>query len=155
MVLRPPNYNELPMLSALCLRSKAVWAYSDGMLDAFRQELTLTDADLAEDAIMLAEDRRGIAGVVHISQDGSECHLEKLFIDPARFGEGTGHMLYVWATRTAQKTGAYEMIIDSDPNAAPFYVRMGAVADGKAESRSIPGRFLLRLVHRLQDRPRI
>lgn len=149
MILRPPRRDELASLSDLCLRSKAVWDYDDAMLEAFRQELTLTEENLAGDAVVLAEDRRGIAGMVQVSWDGEECHLEKLFVEPARLGEGTGQMLYTWACRTAQGAGAREMIIASDPDAAPFYVHMGAVPEGEAESGSIPGRFLPRLVHKL------
>ena len=149
MILRPPTPDELPGLSALCLRSKAVWDYSDDMLGAFLEELTLTEDDLAEDAIVLAEDKRGCAGMVQVSYDGTECCLEKLFVEPTRLGEGTGQMLYVWACRTAQNAGAREMIIESDPDSALFYVHMGAVRDGEAESGSIPGRMLPRFVHKL------
>ena len=34
MILRIPRPDELASLSDLCLRSKAVWAYGDDMLDA-------------------------------------------------------------------------------------------------------------------------
>jgi len=37
------------------------------------------------------------------------------------------------------------MVIESDPGAAPFYRRMGAVDDGVATSASIPGRTIPRL----------
>ena len=43
MILRPPRLDELPYLSDLCLRSKAVWDYDEAMLDAFKDELTLTE----------------------------------------------------------------------------------------------------------------
>ena len=70
-------------------------------------------------------------------------------LEPARLGEGTGKMLYVWACRFAQGLGARELVIEADPDAAPFYRHMGAEPAGEAESGSIPGRFLPRLVHRL------
>lgn len=150
MILRPPKPDELPFLSDLCLRSKAVWDYDDAMLDAFRGELTLTEDDLESDVIIVAEDLRGVAGMAQLSFDESgTSHLDKLFVEPARLGEGTGKMLYVWACRYAQGSGAKEMVIESDPDAAPFYRHMGAEPDGEAESGSIPGRFLPRLVHRL------
>ena len=63
MILRPPNADELQSLSDMCLRSKSVWNYDDAMLDAFRSELTLTEEDLEKDAIVVAEDRRGVAGL--------------------------------------------------------------------------------------------
>jgi GNAT superfamily N-acetyltransferase len=150
MILRPPNLDELPALSDMCARSKASWNYDETMLDAFRNELTLTADDLESDAIIVAEDRRGIAGLAELSLAADKtCHLDKLFVEPTRLGEGTGKMLYVWACRYAQGLGATEMVIEADPDAAPFYQYMGAEPAGVAESGSIPGRYLPRLIHRL------
>ncbi len=150
MILRPPRLDELPYLSDLCLRSKAVWDYDEAMLDAFKDELTLTEDDLESDVIIVAEDLRGVAGVAQLSFDETgSSYLDKLFVEPVRLGEGTGKMLYVWACRYAQGPGAKEMVIEADPDAAPFYVDMGAEPAGEAESGSIPGRLLPRLVHKL------
>ena len=100
--------------------------------------------------IGLAEDRRGVAGLAEISVDETgTSHLDKLFVEPTRLGEGTGKMLYVWACRFAQGLGAHELVIDADPDAAPFYIHMGAEQTGETESGSLPGRYLPRLVHRL------
>ena len=149
MILREPAPSELRKLSGLCQRSKAHWNYPEDMMKAFRSELTIRKADLEQDAIMLAEDKRGIAGVVQVSKAGGDAVLEKLFVDPDRMGEGTGKILYVWACRVARDNGAKALRIDSDPDAAAFYEHMGAVRSGTAESASIPGRQLPRLVHPL------
>ncbi len=149
MRLRAPRLDELAALSDLCLRSKATWGYPQDMLDSFRRELTLSKDDVREDAIVVADDLRGIAGVVEISFDGDVAVLEKLFVEPGRFGEVTGNLLYVWACRTAQRRGARELLIDADPGAAAFYRRMGAEPAGESESGSVPGRLLPRLVHQL------
>ena len=61
MILREPKPSELPALTSLCQRSKAHWGYPRDMLKAFADELTVTPENLAEDAIMLAEDKRGQA----------------------------------------------------------------------------------------------
>ena len=149
MILREPKPSELRKLSGLCQRSKAHWGYPADMRKAFRRELTLRKADLEQDAIMLAEDKRGIAGVVQLSKRGDHAILDKLFIEPARMGEGTGKLLYVWACRVARENGAKDLLIDADPDAAAFYERMGAVRQGTAPSGSIPGRQLPHLVHPL------
>ena len=149
MILREPKSDELAALSGLCLRSKAHWGYSGDMLKAFEGELTVTPQDLADDAIMLAEDKRGIAGVVQLSKQGEDAVLEKLFVEPDRLGEGTGKLLYVWACRVARDNGAKNLLIDSDPDAAAFYEGLGAVRRGTAQSGSIPGRTLPHLVHPL------
>ena len=149
MILREPAPSELRKLSGLCQRSKAHWGYPADMMKAFRGELTIRKADLTEDAVMLAEDKRGIAGVVQVSKQGDDAVLEKLFVDPDRMGEGTGKILYVWACRVARDNGAKNLLIDSDPESAAFYEGLGAVRSGTAESASIPGRQLPHLVHPL------
>ncbi|MCA8903128.1 MAG: GNAT family N-acetyltransferase [Hyphomonas sp.] len=149
MILREPKPSELRKLSSLCLRSKAHWGYPEDMLQAFKRELTIRKKDLDQHAIMVAEDKRGIAGVVEVSKEGEDAILEKLFVEPKRIGEGTGYNLYVWACRIARDNGAKRLIIDADPDAAPFYEQMGAVRAGESESLSIPGRMLPRYVHPL------
>jgi predicted N-acetyltransferase YhbS len=149
MRLRAPRLEELEALTDLCLRSKAVWGYQADMLERFRSELTLSAEDVRDDAIVVADDLRGIAGLVEVSFDGDVAVLEKLFVEPQRFGEGTGNLMYVWACRIAQGRGARQLVVDADPGAAAFYLRMGAEPAGEAESGSVPGRMLPRLVHRL------
>lgn len=149
MILREPAPSELCKLSGLCQRSKAHWGYPADMMKAFRSELTIRKADLETDAVMLAEDKRGVAGVVQLSKADGDFVLEKLFVDPKRMGEGTGKLLYVWACRVARDNGAKNLVIDSDPDAAAFYEHMGAVRRGAAKSGFIPGRQLPRLVHPL------
>ena len=149
MILREPDPSELRKLSGLCQRSKAHWGYSEDMLKAFRPELTIRKKDLETDAVMLAEDKRGIAGVVQVSKADGDFALEKLFVDPDRLGEGTGRILYVWACRVARENGAKALHIDADPEAAAFYEHLGAIRQGTAESGSTPGRQLPHLVHPL------
>ncbi|MFN4102239.1 MAG: GNAT family N-acetyltransferase [Pararhodobacter sp.] len=152
MRLREPERHELPALSDLCLRSKAHWGYSAAMVEAFRSELTIRSDDLEEDAFIIAEDSRGIAGIVQVSVEGREAILEKLFIEPARMGTGVGRLLYDWACDTARRRGALRLVIDSDPDAAAFYARMGASSRGESPSGSIPGRMLPRLVQDLRGK---
>ena len=149
MRLRSPSQYEFAILTDLCMRSKAVWGYTPEMLEDFRAELTVSEEDAANDVIVVADDILGIAGVVQVAIDGDTAWLEKLFVEPTRLGEGTGQMMYVWACRVAQDAGAKDLVIDCDPDAKDFYLRMGAERDGEAESPSISGRMLPRLVHRL------
>ena len=44
--LRDARHDELPGLSELCLRSKAVWGYDDAFMTACRTELTLRPDEL-------------------------------------------------------------------------------------------------------------
>lgn len=147
--LRPARSEELPLLSALCLRSKAYWGYDDAFMAACIEELTLTPADLATDQVIVLEDEKGPAGISQVSLEGGLCYLEKLFIDTDRIGKGYGRILFDWAIDAATSTGASEMIVEADPDAAAFYEKIGCVRNGEAKSQSIAGRVLPRIVYPL------
>lgn len=145
MRLRPARADELAFLSALCLRSKAVWGYDKAFMSACREELTLTPGDLEETAIAVAEIDGNVLGLAQVSCEGDEAVLEKLFVEPDQLLAGAGACLFSWAAGKARELGAKTMVIDADPGAAAFYRRMGATDDGVAKSQSIPGRILPRL----------
>lgn len=145
LILRAARIDELEALTALCLRSKAVWGYGQAFMDACRSKLTLTALDLNETDVQVAERDGVLTGVAQISVDGAQADLEKLFVEPAVLRSGVGRALFEWAAAAARARGATSLIIDADPDAAPFYRRMGARDAGVAPSGSIPGRMLPRL----------
>ena len=49
-----------------------------------------------------------------------------MFVDPSAIGGGAGRTLFEKAVRVARRLGYRRMAILADPNAAPFYQRMGA-----------------------------
>jgi GNAT superfamily N-acetyltransferase len=140
--VRLAKLHELSMLSQLCLRSKAVWGYDQGFLDACRIELTIRPEDLAATCVAVADSDKGVVGVVQIKVIDGEADLLKLFIEPRNVRSGVGSVLFRWAAQQAKSMGANRLIIEADPDAAPFYRRIGAYDVGVAPSGSIPGRFL-------------
>lgn len=148
--LRPPTLEELPELSALMMRSKALWGYSAAFMEACRNELTLTPDHLRTSQICVAYDDNGLIGIAEICLEDDAVDLASLFVDPARKGTGAGRILFEWAIVNAAKSGKSKMTIDADPFAAPFYRHMGAYDVGKTPSPSVPGRFLPRLAYDLE-----
>jgi N-acetylglutamate synthase-like GNAT family acetyltransferase len=114
-------------------------------MDACRDELTLTQEDLRTTKLQVAERDGGVIGVAQVSAEGATAHLEKLFVEPGQLRAGAGRRLFEWAKVAAVDLGATHLVIEADPDAAPFYRRMGARDDGVAASGSIPGRVLPRL----------
>ena len=145
LIVRQPTLDELPKLSELCLRSKAVWGYDQAFIDACRDELTLHPSDLAQTHIAVVEDSNGMAGVAQISAREHEADLLKLFVDPSMLRKGIGKFLFSWACEQARNMRASRLFIEADPDAAQFYRRMGAYDIGFAPSGSIRGRKLPRL----------
>ena len=140
--LRAAREEELPLLSALCLRSKAVWGYDQSFLDACRVELTLSAEQLSGTWVRVAESNGAVVGLAQVSVAGKVADLQKLFVEPAAIGLGVGRLLLAWACETARNQGADVLTIDADPGAVGFYTRLGAREHGTAPSGSIPGRTL-------------
>ncbi len=140
--LRPAHHRECAALTALCLRSKAAWGYDAAFMQMCRNELTLTPNKLDTSMAQVAESDGRLVGFVEIAVDGDIASLEKLFVDPEHFRTGAGRALFDWAARTAAARGASVMTIESDPEAAAFYRRMGALDDGVVASGSVPGRMI-------------
>jgi len=144
-MIRAPTIEELASLSELCLRSTAVWGYNEEFLEACRGELSFDQRDLHLTPIAVAEHGGKLVGVAQVKVIGNQADLLKLFVEPSALRRGVGRTLLAWATNVAREKGATQLVIDSDPGAAPFYRRMGAYDVGEARSGSIPGRMLPKL----------
>jgi GNAT superfamily N-acetyltransferase len=149
MHLRPARADEANLLTELCLRSKAVWGYDAAFMRACRAELTLRADHFATSSLQVAVEGDELIGVAQVVVEGDNADLARLFIEPSALRGGVGRKLFAWAVREARERGARWMWIEADPDAAPFYRRMGAEDDGMAPSGSIPGRVLPRLKLRL------
>jgi GNAT superfamily N-acetyltransferase len=150
LVVRQPRIDDLPILSNLCMRSKAVWGYDQQFMEACRGELSFDPDDLKSTQIAVAEDNANLVGVAQVKVVDSEADLLKLFVAPGTLRSGIGRVLFNWASDVARNMGAERLFIDADPDAAPFYRRMGAYDVGLSLSGSIPGRLLPKLALDLQ-----
>jgi len=146
LLIRAPDVEELPALSELCMRSKAVWSYDAAFMEACRRELSFDPRDLQSSHIAVAARGRDVVGVAQVKAAGNEADLAKLFVEPAAMRSGVGQALFAWALNTARALGVSRLIIEADPDAAPFYRRLGARDAGLARSGSIAGRMLPKLV---------
>ena len=109
-----------------------------------RAVLRIDPAAIAAGCIWVAEDMRGqVLGVVELERtdDPRVVTLESLFVEPASFRSGVGAVLLSHASAAARDAGAAVLRIESDPNAARFYERMGAVLTGQVPGAT-PGRML-------------
>src|SRR3954453_17788708 len=149
LTIRAPMIDELSGLSDLCFRSKAVWGYDEEFMNACRGELSFQPRDLELTPIAVAEHDGKPIGVAQVKVVADEADLLKLFVEPTALRSGAGKALLVWATNVAKKLGATRLMIDSDPDAAAFYRRMGAYDIGQVPSGSVPGRMLPKLAMKL------
>lgn len=140
-MLRAARSSELEALSALALRSKAVWNYPHEFLDACRDELTLDEGDLG--GTFVKELDGTIVGFYTVSRCGTgQVELDYLFVEPWALRRGHGRDLIEHAKQRARAGGDGVMFVQGDPHAEAFYLTAGARRVGVRASRSIPGRVL-------------
>jgi GNAT superfamily N-acetyltransferase len=154
--LRPGRGDEAGLLSDLALRSKGHWGYDQAFLDACRDELTLTPADVRAKRAIVAERGGRVVGFYTLAGDPPVASLDHLFVEPAEIGTGVGQALWRHAVAAAQALGFTRLEIEADPDAEAFYLAMGARRRGTVPSGSIAGRRLPLLDYRiaLPDRQR-
>ena len=105
--LRDARQNELPRLSALCLRSKAVWGYDDAFMIACRTELTLVPDELKSTHLQVAERGSIVVGLAQVKVADTDADLLKLFVEPALLRSGVGRVLFEWATARAKVSAPF------------------------------------------------
>lgn len=141
VVLRPAAPGEETVLSDLAFRSKAHWGYDTAFLERVRLALEITDADVAEGGVVVAEQAgAGVVGFYRLAPAGDRAELGHLFVDPPHIGTGLGARLYRHALDAARALGCRTVWLEADPNAEGFYRRLGAVTVDEVET--LPGRRL-------------
>lgn len=141
--IRSAKSSEAKLLSALALRSKACWGYQPEFIEACRQELTYSSQDIEKNHFFVGELNGRIIGFVALEViSPTAVELEALFIDPPYINRGYGRELIDYAKSIAKKLGRKIAIIQGDPHAKNFYLKMGGKFIGELESTSISGRYL-------------
>ena len=141
--IRTAKPGEGESLTALCMRSKAHWGYDAAFMRKCAAALLVSEASIAAGRVLVATDDAGrTIGTVSVAEDGDAAELALMFVDPPAIGSGAGRTLFEAAVRLARRLGYRRMTILADPNAAPFYERMGARFVRNAPSDAIPGRTL-------------
>ena len=139
VAVRAARPGEAEALTVLAVRSKAHWGYDDAFMTMSRASLTVSEADIASGRVLAAERQGLLFGMAKVEPDGE---LGMMFVDPLAMNRGVGRLLFEAAVALARRMGARRMAILADPNAAPFYERMGARYISQAPSDAIPGRTL-------------
>ena len=119
---------EAPELKALMIASKGYWPYSDEWMAAWVSRLVLTAHYLPDhvDEVYVAVVESAIAGFYALLPQGPLCILDDLWVAPDRIRTGVGRRLFGHALQRAGELGADQMEGEAEPNAAGFYLRMGA-----------------------------
>ena len=129
-------------LTQIMRQSKAYWGYSAQQLKAWESELLISAAhfiDYIVYKLIIEEEIVGFYSLLPKSEQ--QIWLENLFVQPSLIGSGHGSHLLQHAIEESKKRGFTEIRLESDPNAAYFYLRRGFSIIGQTPT-SIPGRFM-------------
>ena len=143
--IREARLHEAEKISALAMRSKAYWGYSNEFMEACRDELTVNAENLVTDRLyyVVAEQESKLLGYYAIERLAeNEYELEALFVEPDHIGKGIGKSLMDHAKTMVLELGGKTLLIQGDPNAEKFYLAAGGKPIGTRKSASISGRSL-------------
>jgi GNAT superfamily N-acetyltransferase len=124
--IRPARPEDAPALHVLTLASKGSWGYPDDLMRALDASLDVA-ADLHRPGHTAVAERGG--QLVGWAQVLAPCEgvtlLDHLWVAPGAMRSGVGSALFQHVARAAREMGATTMEWEADPNAVPFYERMG------------------------------
>lgn len=132
--LRPAVPRDAAALTRLAFAAKASWGYPAEWLELWRPDLTFTQDTIRSNLVVVADHDQVQVGVSGLTIEDSDAELVALWVHPNWMGQGIGRCLFQQAMNTIINQGLQSVRIVSDPNAAPFYFRMGAVQTGWCES---------------------
>jgi GNAT superfamily N-acetyltransferase len=137
-------------LTAAAHESKATWGYPRAWIESWNDQLTLTPEYIRRHEVYAGRVKTKLAGFYAlVDQDGQWC-LDHFWVRPASLRQGVGRRLFADAVDRIRLSRPGRLVIDSDPHAEAFYLRMGCRRIG-AVPANMPGveRSLPRLVYQV------
>lgn len=136
-VIAKADPDEAPALTAIAHQAKRAWGYPEAWILAWREALTLDRHYLLTHIVNAIRDHNDLLGfysLVALDRSQHQWELDHLWLVPTAMGRGLGRALFEHAVGQARLAGARRLRILSDPNAEPFYHRMGAQTVGRVDA---------------------
>ncbi len=112
-------------LTRIALAAKAHWGYPQHWLDIWTPQLTFSPQYFEENEGWVAEMGEGPIGFYTLQEENGHACLENLWVLPEFIGKGIGKALFLHAAELARQRGYKLLQLETDPNAAGFYEKMG------------------------------
>ena len=128
------------VLSAIAWSAKASWGYPPHWMEQWRAELTITPEFIAENPTLSRQsERTDRSDFMPSSRRTNRGGWSTCGFYRTKWATASGRRLFAHAAAYAAERGALSLTIEADPNAEPFYRRMGATRVGTRETQ-IDGR---------------
>jgi GNAT superfamily N-acetyltransferase len=124
--LRDAHPDEALGLSRIAYAAKAHWGYPAAELARWREDLTVSAASIERWPTVVAEIDGEAAGFVQVADDTAPWTVEHLWVDPGHMRRGVGRALLAHVLALATRAAVSQVLIDADPHAEAFYLKMGA-----------------------------
>ncbi|MCA9487100.1 MAG: GNAT family N-acetyltransferase [Nanoarchaeota archaeon] len=133
--IRDAFKNEGGKLSELALRSKSIWGYDDSFIEACRPHIKVDEKYIQKWPVVVIEKDSELLGFYSLKEIGNEKRLDNLWIEPRYVRSGFGRVLFENAIERAKELNWSYFRLAGEPDAIPFYEKMGAKLIGKVQSR--------------------
>jgi GNAT superfamily N-acetyltransferase len=143
-MIRRSSPEDASTLTQIALDAKRYWGYPEHWIRHWESDLTISSDFIRDNHVYVAEDDGEIHGFYALCVDGNKAELEHMWVTPGSIGTGIGKELFLDAMERAAALNVGAVELSSDPNAAGFYRRMGAMQIGETESE-VSGRKLPRM----------
>jgi GNAT superfamily N-acetyltransferase len=141
VTIRRARPDEGPRLKDVAIAAKSHWGYERERVLRWADDGDFSPRALAgTDAFVADVDGRAV-GWASLLRKRDGWWLEDLWVEPVWMGRGLGARLFRHAAAHARALGAERLQWEADPNAVPFYERMGARVVRDSEP-SVWGRIL-------------
>jgi GNAT superfamily N-acetyltransferase len=131
LVYEQARPGEERMLEDFALQSNGYYKYRSVGEEEARKVFAISPEDLTKGVFLVAKtvnETVGFLGILQVEKEGQITReLNALFVHPTHIGQGFGKLLFKRAMDEARKLGWSEIEWESDPFAADFYRKMGAV----------------------------
>jgi GNAT superfamily N-acetyltransferase len=118
--------HQAPLLTRIAVKSKRHWDYPEAWMKQWTELLTISPSAIVRDDVYCAERDRQVVGFYVLRATEDRAELEHLWVLPECLGQGIGRALFEHVVAQARAQRLSRLFIESDPNAAGFYARMGA-----------------------------
>lgn len=134
---KPATIHELGAMNQLIKASKMSWGYPEQWWDLWTTILTATPTRLNKRPFWLCYNAvDNLVGLYSYScLMGTTFELEDFFVSPSYKRNGIGATMFQHLRTQLALKNAQLLQITADPNAAPFYQKMGAVIVGEHASQ--------------------
>ncbi|MEH6520305.1 GNAT family N-acetyltransferase [Sulfitobacter sp.] len=130
-------------LTSLIFRSKKSNGYDDAFMELCVDVLRVTPEILKQRHAFLAEADNQLLGCAMLDpQDANTAEVCAFFIAPEHKRRGVGKVLWNKLLSHAQALGFTKLVLDADPEAVPFYKRLGFKIIHDTPSEAIPDRVI-------------